>query len=271
MVCKGIVSVLLGAVCSFQAFGWGQKGHDVTAAIAEAHLTPAAADSVGEIFNGMSLVYWANWLDNASHTPRYAYSKTWHYKNIDGEGAYFTTKPHPDGDVVTALRYNIRQLADTSAVRPDRALALKMLVHLMGDLHQPMHLGRAADYGGNTIKVKYFGRETNLHSVWDSSLLESAHRWSYTEWRDQLDRLPEGERLVVVGGNIDDWARQSVALAGEVYGKTPQGKRLYYDDVAAWGPVIEQQLVKGGLRLAHVLNCLFDPVYRASARDASTF
>ena len=65
------------------AFAWGQKGHDVTAAIAEAHLTPATQKAVAEVLDGMSPVYWANWLDNASHTPEYAYSKTWHYKNVD--------------------------------------------------------------------------------------------------------------------------------------------------------------------------------------------
>ena len=266
---RGFAS-LLCVICAVEVFAWGQKGHDVTAAIAENHFTPATAAAVSEIFEGMSPVYWANWLDNASHTAEYAYSKPWHYKNVDSGRSYFTTKPHPDGDVVTALRYNIRVLADTSATASDKSLALKMLVHLMGDLHQPMHMGRAADYGGNTVKVKYFGRDTNLHSVWDTSLLESAHRWSFTEWRDQLDRVPQGERQVVVSGNIDDWAQQAVAIADGIYQKTPGGKSLSYDEVAFWAPVIEEQLVKGGLRLAHVLNSIFDPGYEG-ARVPSTF
>ena len=71
------------AACSLQVFGWGQKGHDTVAYIAECHLTPATKQAVESLLDGKSIVYWANWLDNASHTPEYAYSKTWHYKNID--------------------------------------------------------------------------------------------------------------------------------------------------------------------------------------------
>ena len=243
------------------AFAWGQKGHDVTAAIAEAHLTPATQKAVAEVLDGMSPVYWANWLDNASHTPEYAYSKTWHYKNVDAGKTYFTQPAAPDGDVVTAIRYNIGILADSTRGHDEHALAMKMLVHLVGDMHQPMHMGHATDYGGNRIKVKYFGREKNLHSVWDTDLLESSHQWSYSEWRDQLDRLDEGERVVAVSGNLDDWAQRCVEIASDIYDKTPDGSSLSYNQVAHWAPVIERQLVLAGNRLAHILNSIYDPGY----------
>lgn len=269
-VTRRLVAVAAGALTCLSALAWGQKGHDVTAAIAENHLTPATAAAVADLFDGMSPVYWANWLDNASHTPQYAYSKTWHYRNTDADKTYFTMPVHPDGDVVTAIRYNISQLADTAVARDRRVLALKMLVHLVGDMHQPMHMGRSTDRGGNSVKVKYFGRDANLHGIWDTNLLESAHRWSYTEWREQLDRLPEAQQLVVAGGNLDDWAQDATRIAADIYARTPEGAKLSYDEVALWSPVIERQLVSGGLRLAHILNSLFDPAY-PHRRDPATF
>lgn len=246
------------------AFAWGQKGHDVTAAIAEAHLTPATQKAVAEVLDGMSPVYWANWLDNASHTPEYAYSKTWHYKNVDAGKTYFTQPAAPDGDVVTAIRYNIGILADSTRGHDEHALAMKMLVHLVGDMHQPMHMGHATDLGGNRIKVRFFGRETNLHSVWDSNIAESGHKWSFSEWRDQIDRVKADEAEAIVAGSIDDWAKETANQATAIYMTTKPGDNLSYNEVSYWTPVIETQFLRGGLRLAHVLNMIYDPAYAAT-------
>lgn len=258
-------------VMALHSWGWGQKGHDVTANIAERHLTPATAAAVDSIFQGKSLVYWANWLDNASHTPAYAYSKTWHYLNVDADQTYETMPKNPQGDVVDAIRYNIGVLGDTTNNDPAaKALALKMLVHCVGDMHQPLHMGRKTDLGGNRVKVKYFGRDTNLHSIWDGSLVESAHKWSYSEWADQVDRLPAGQQVLLLSGNIDDWAKATHDIATEAYKEIPEGYNVSYNDVARWAPVIEDQLLRGGLRLAHILNSIFDPAY-ANAKPLSEF
>lgn len=251
-------------------FGWSQKGHDVTCYIAEQHLTPRAAAAVDSIFHGRSMVYWANWLDNASHTPEYAYSKTWHYNNVDENETYDTRKNAPDGDAITALRHTIGVLSgDRQWPEGSKELALKMLIHIMGDIHQPLHMGHATDYGGNTVKVKFFGRDTNLHTVWDNNLPEATHKWSYSEWQQQIDRATPAEQLVIISGNIDDWARQSVAISGDVYRYFPKDKNISYDDIAYWTPVVEDQYLRGGLRLAHVLNLIFDPDYRPGTAVAS--
>ena len=239
------------------AFAWGQKGHDVTAAIAERHLTPAARAAVDSLLEGRSIIYWSNWLDNASHTPEYAYTKTWHFKNVNPDERYEEAYANPAGDVVTAIKSRIEVLSDTASSLADKQLALKILVHLVGDLHQPMHMGRSADLGGNRIKVNYFGREQNLHSVWDSALPESAHKWSYTEWADQIDRASLREQRAAVSGSIDDWAKQSIEIADAVYKHTPAGCSMSYDEVAQWTPVIERQFLAGGLRLAAILITIF--------------
>ena len=259
---KRLFLLPLAALCALCANAWSQKGHDVTAYIAEKHLTPAAKAAVDSIFEGKSMVYWANWLDNASHGMDYAYTKTWHYKNIDADTAYDQAPLNEKGDVVTAICTQAEILADSTSSFRDKNLALKILVHCMGDLHQPMHLGHLSDLGGNKTKIKYFSRDTNLHSIWDSSLVESAHKWSYTEWQEQIDRATPEEEEIIVSGTVDDWARETHGIATSVYKYFQPGMKVMYDPIARWTPVIEQQFLKGGLRLAHILNQIFDPSAR---------
>lgn len=248
---------------SLSAFGWGQKGHDVTVFIAENNLTPATLEKVTELLDGKSMVYWANWLDNASHTPEYAYSKTWHYKNIDDGFEYVEAPLHKDGDIVRAIHKQVEILKNPQASKEDQQLALKILVHLMGDIHQPMHMGHASDLGGNRWPVKYFGRDSNLHSVWDSSVPESAHKWTYTEWNNQINRAtPEQKLEILADGTPEKWGEETFDICKSVYILTPQGTDISYDYISLWTPVVEDQLLKGGLRLADVLNSIYDPDYQ---------
>lgn len=241
------------------ALAWSQKGHDTVAYIAECHFTKATADSVAAILDGKSPVYWANWLDNASHTPPYYYTKTWHYKNIDEGVAYADAPLNSKGDVVTASREQIAILSDPKSTKGQKELALKILIHIIGDLHQPMHMGRLSDLGGNKRKVRFFDRDTNLHSIWDGSLMNSGHSWSYTEWQQQLDRLTPEQEAEETAGNINDWAKQVHEIACRVYDYFPAGTKASYNHIAAWTPTIEMQLLRGGLRLARILNAIFDP------------
>lgn len=252
------------SLSAFSAFGWGQKGHDTTAFIAENHLTPITKAVVEELLDGKSIVYYSNWLDNASHTPEYAYSKTWHYKNID-DGQTFDKAPLLEtGDIVRAIEAQAAILQSPDASREQKQLALKIVVHLLGDIHQPMHMGHASDLGGNRWLVKYFGKENNLHSVWDSSLPESAHKWSYTEWQQQIDRASYAEAEgIIAEGTPAMWGEETYNICKDVYAKTPEGTKISYDYIAEWTPVIEQQFLKGGLRLADLLNSIFDPYYES--------
>lgn len=258
-----ISSLLLTFCATIQMFGWGQKGHDVTAYIAQQHLTPATQAAVNKVFDGHSLVYWANWLDNASHTPEYAYTKTWHYKNVNEGVDYDAMSPHPKGDAVTAIKTAVEKLGSHDA-DVDSVLWLKILVHVVGDLHQPMHLGHATDLGGNRVDVKFFNQNKNLHSVWDTNLVESAHKWGYAEWAEQVDILTPQQEQQVLQGTVDNWARECVAIAAQVYKNTPAGSKIEYNQIAQAAPVIENQFVKGGLRLAHLLNLIYDPEYAAA-------
>ena len=240
------------------ALGWGQKGHDVTAYIAECNLTPEAAQEIDRVLDGHSPVYYANWLDSASHTPEYAYTRTWHYANIDEGYTYDTMPKEPAGDVVTAVNDLVAELKSKELSAEKEAEALKMLIHLVGDMHCPMHSGHRSDRGGNTIPVTFFGRPANLHSIWDTSLPEAAHKWSYTEWQNQIDRLSDDEATLIESGTPKEWFMETAELCKGIYEATPEGTNVSYDYIDRFTTLIEQQFVKGGHRLAKLLNEIYE-------------
>lgn len=239
------------------ASAWGQKGHDVTCEIAKRHLTAKAQKKISDILDGKSIVYWANWLDNASHTPEYAYTKTWHYKNIDAGETYDNAPLCQTGDVVTAIDAQVKALKSGELNKDAAALALKMLVHLVGDLHNPMHIGHRSDRGGNRLQVQFFHSGKNLHGIWDTDMVERAHRWTYSEWADEIDTVGKSQIKEMVKGTPSDWGRETYEITTRIYDGTPVGSKLSYDYVSVWTPVIEDQMEKGGLRLANLLNEIF--------------
>ena len=222
------------------------------------NLSKRALKRVEAILDGKSMVYVANWLDNASHTPEYAYTKTWHYVNVEpSEGSYAESQREPKGDVVTAVNSIVERLKSGELTREEERTELMMLIHLVGDMHCPMHAGRKSDRGGNGTKVKYFGSQKKLHTVWDSEIVESAHRWSYSEWQEQIDRATPIEVHQMAYGTPNDWIEESVILANDIYESSTTGENLSYDYVAKYAPIIEQQLLKGGIRLAKLLEEIY--------------
>lgn len=241
-----------------QALAWGQMGHDITAYVAEKNLSRKAAKQLREILDGHSLVYYSNWLDSASHTEEYSYTKTWHYRNID-EGHTIETMPlNENGDVVRATEQLVADLKNKALTPEEEKVAVMMLIHLVGDLHCPMHAGRLSDLGGNQRTVYFFGSQTNLHSLWDSALLEAAHKWSHTEWWERLDILDTKAKVTIQQGEPIEWFAECVDQAKNIYEQTPEGSKLSYDYVTKFTPIVEQQLLKAGLRLAYLLNYIYN-------------
>ena len=254
---KALFLLSVAVLCSTQVFGWGQKGHDIAAYVAEQHLSKKVAQKVTSVLEGHSLVYYANWLDNASHTPKYAYTSTWHYANVDEGYTYETMPRNEKGDVVGAVKSIVTQLCSGELTAEQENEAVRMLIHLVGDMHCPMHAGRKSDVGGNRGQIKFFNKNTNLHRVWDSQILESAHAWSYTEWQQQIDRLSQEEIDEICKGTVEDWFGETVAEAQKIYEEIPEGKNLSYNEVAYYAPVVERQLLKAGVRLAFLLEEIY--------------
>ena len=257
--------LMLGNISSY---AWGPTGHDVVAAIAEKHLTKKARKEIKKLLDGKSIVYYSSWMDNIQNSPywdeSYKITKTWHYANVDKGKTYQTMPKNENGDVVSSLQMltdamesHYSELTDSMKVD-----YLKMIVHMVGDLHCPMHAGRLSDRGGNGTKVKWFGQNTNIHSVWDSKIVESSRRWSYSEWVEQIDRTSKSYKKEIMSGTVEDWFAETVKHADSIYTyvenlgqSTPN---LSYQFVYDFFPVLEEQLLHGGYRLAYVLNCIFD-------------
>lgn len=232
---------------------WGKKGHDVICYIAECHLEDDVLKRVTELLDGRSMVYYGNWMDSVSHSREYDETREWHYFNIDRGKSITTAKRSKKGDILTAVEGIVAELKVGDLTHEQESIALKMLIHLVGDMHQPMHMGRKSDEGGNNIPVVYFVESTSLHVIWDYHLVEGAHEWSYTEWQSQIDRgLVDEEQIVE--GSYQDWLDATHQITKEIYRDTPAETRIFYEYIDKYTPIIEQQLLYAGLRLAHILN-----------------
>ena len=231
---KRFIVFCLTMATVFSAMAWGPKGHDTVAYIAEKHLSKKTLQKVLEVLDGHSLVYVANWMDNASHTDEYAYTKTWHYVNVDpSEGSYANSVKAASGDAVTAINTLVDNLKSGELTAEEERVQLMMLIHIVGDIQK------------------------KLHSVWDSEIVESAHRWSYSEWQDQIDRATPKQQQAYMQSTPNDWIEETVALANECYESAAKAGNMSYDYVAEYAPVIEQQFLKGGIRLAKLIEEIY--------------
>ena len=174
------------------------------------------------------------------------------------EGKTIDTMPgNPDGDVLKAVTTLVAELKAGGLPSEEETLKLKMLIHLVGDMHCPMHAGRLSDIGGNLRPVLMFGKKTNLHSAWDTAIPEAARKWSYTEWQEQIDRLTDDEAMLIQAGEPYDWLKETHAICVGIYADSPEGTKISYDYVYKYTPVIELQFLRGGYRLARLLNEIY--------------
>ena len=253
-------SVLILALMSFNfAYCWGTTGHRVIAEIAQNHLTGKAKRHLKEIFGNESLAYWANWPDfiKADTTGVWKGTDQWHYINVEPQANINSFKTSLNDqkapNIYTQIKILSDQIKDKKTPIKDKAIALRFLIHLMGDASQPLHLGRAEDLGGNKIKVKFFGDNTNLHSLWDSKLVDF-QKYSYTEFATILDVKSKEEVKNIQSESLEDWLYDSHQQANIIYANSVADASYSYDYNYKFEPLLERQLLYGGLRLAALLN-----------------
>ena len=203
------------------AFAWGKTGHRVVAALADAQLSGLARAHVREILGADSLDDVANWPDEMRSDPSPFWQKTatpWHWVTLNG--VIYDHAP-PEGDALEALGRFRATLKDPNASLADKQLALRFIIHLVADLHQPMHVGKCCDRGGNEIKVSWFGKPSNLHSVWDSQLVDE-EQLSFTELTAKLERhTTDRDRIAWWDINPRDWISESAQYREQIYGAIP--------------------------------------------------
>ncbi|KUJ53096.1 S1/P1 nuclease [Chryseobacterium sp. JAH] len=254
--------LLLMISSSVYSFAWGLTGHRVIAEIAENHLSGKARREIRKMMGQERLAYWANWPDfiKSDTTGVWKQTSVWHYVNIDPQTDFTSFEKNLKAQAGPSLYSQIKtlstQIKDEKTSEKDRKIALIFLIHMMGDLSQPMHTGKSEDLGGNKINVTYFGEKTNLHSVWDGKLVDS-QKYSYTEYAKLLDIKTKDEVKQIQSGTLENWLYDSHQIANKIYAQTPNDSKLAYDYQYKFNDTMERQLLYGGLRLAKVLNDLF--------------
>lgn len=235
---------------------WSKTGHRVIGEVAEQHLSKKAKRTIQELLQGQSLASVSNFADEIKADRSFAKFSPWHYVNFAADQKYADVAPNEEGDLVFGIFKCIEIVKDTKSAREDKEFYLKMLIHLVGDLHQPMHVGRLEDKGGNDIQLQWFGRGTNLHRLWDSNMIDD-HGMSFTELSASLPKLSKKQKEALQQGDVYDWVEESQGVANDLYGSVKVGEKLGYQYGYNYWSTVEVQLQKGGLRLAKVLNALF--------------
>jgi hypothetical protein len=234
-----------------KTFAWGSKGHALVAEVAFSYMDENTKKVVLQYLNGMTIQEAANWMDNVKSDHSYDFMQTYHYVNFEKGANVVET----EGDnIIYQLNATIKDLQNKKNLTKEEInTKIKILFHLIGDLHQPLHVGYGEDKGGNTMQINYNGKGTNLHSFWDSGIIKSKE----ITLQDCLDsnkycffKLRKIRKIDVI-----KWSTESRNLLDEIY-KTG-GHKINEEYVNSSVPIIENQILKAGIRLAGVLNEVF--------------
>jgi hypothetical protein len=270
------VTMSMSALAGNQALAWGDSGHSIVAELAERRLSDKARTVVSELLgSGTSLASLSSWADDFKFTAAGTKTKRWHFIDIDID------KPDPagacaldqnEGDcIVAALKREIVTLADANAGQTARADALKMVVHLVGDAHQPLHCSqRAGDGGGNGLQVTFQGKgpdgkarnaDVSFHQLWDETLI-GAHTFSWGAYAGEIETsiMPGMTVGKLEGDYVAGWANECFQQGIKVYqalpaAPAPSGRTIVDERYQRqFQSILDRQLALAGLRLAAVLN-----------------
>ena len=246
------------SVYSLPALSWGQKGHRVIAKIAYDNLNRKAKKAVDKTLGKGGIVYWANWPDEIKSDTIYPTSYDWHFQDFDGGlsdsivADALIHYPAEGGNMFRALDSLVAVL---KAGKGD-AHTLRFVVHLSGDRYCPMHMAHMDDKGGNTVKMKWFGENTRLHTVWDTKLIES-QGYSYTEYAEKLE-LEYGWAKKYINAQTDATLMlDTYHLTSDIYEYQTTWDGNTYHYIYRWHTEMEQQLLIAGIRLAQLLNEIY--------------
>jgi nuclease S1 len=260
-----IAIILLGIGPARHALAWGRMAHRASTRLAETRLTPKARVMIRELLEpGESLTDASTWADeNNQSIPG---SAAWHYVNVPISAARYSPRDCHDNCVVSRFEEFRRILADPHAPKPRRRMALRYVVHLVEDAHQPMHVGDRRDRGGNNLQLQFFRDDyTNLHQVWDSGLLRNGYRNERELVDDLIDLARRPESRDWTRGRIEDWVNESLEAARQAYhipGSNDllrSGMRIGREYEDANLPLAVKRLSQAGMRLSEVLNACLSP------------
>lgn len=251
---RNFIAVLLLCLISISVFGWGPTGHRATGWIASKYLNKKAGKAIERILRGQSLAMASTWMDEVRSDSTFDYMVDWHWVTIPYGQTYDQTTKNPNGDIIQTLERIINELKSKNLSEAEQAQRIRILIHLVGDIHQPLHVGAKNDRGGNDAKVMWFRTESNLHRVWDSDMIDDT-KLSYTELAQSLDIPTEDKLRAWQRNSVREWANESQSFQKEVYdiGNGKLGYRYSYLNL----PIVRQRLLQAGVRLAGILNEIY--------------
>jgi len=259
-ISKKIIFIGLFFYLPFATNAWGVLGHRIVGQIAESYLTPNAKKEIAKILGNESIAMATNWADFIKSDTAMSYISKWHYVDVNGgmSNAEFQAYLKADTitDAYTKLNFLIKELKNKQLPHDKKVMYLKLLIHIVGDIHQPLHVGHVDDEGGNKIKVSWLGTSTNLHSVWDSKLIDF-QQLSYTEYADAINHTTLAQRNALQKQNLNDWLFQTYQVAQKVYSDIKPDDKLSFLYNYHYIDILNQQLVRGGVHLAGLLNSIF--------------
>jgi len=258
---KKIVLTVIFFSLSLSAIAWGITGHRVVGAIAESYLNAKAKKEIQRILGTESLAMASNWADFIKSDSTYDYLYNWHFANLQDGLNYEQVKTRLESDTAAnafnKINFISRKLKNKQLSLDKQRMYLRLLIHFVGDIHQPMHVGRAEDLGGNRIRIMWFRDSSNLHRLWDEQLIEF-QKLSYTEYANAINYTSPAQRLAWQKQKMTEWFFDSYQVSRQLYGEITQpyqrlSYRYDYDHIA----ILNRQLLKGGVHLAGLLNEIF--------------
>lgn len=253
--------LILSVIASLGLVSWGVKGHQAVAQIAENHLTPKTREAIQKIMGHESLSTASTWADEIRSNPAYKGTGIYHYVNLPSGLTFdqFTNavKTMPEDNVYKIVLRCEHELRDSTISKSRRVIALRFLVHLIGDLHQPMHTSHADDKGGGTLSVMLMGYHYNLHSLWDEGLIDH-EGLSSKQMATAYDTATPEEIRKWQSDDLMIWLWESYQIATILYqeaAENPNFDETYHKEHII---VLQKRIEKGGIRLAGVLNGIFD-------------
>jgi hypothetical protein len=257
---KKLLVVIAVFYLPLQSMAWGTQGHRICGQIANNYLTPQARKAIEAILGNESIAMASTWADFIKSDPTYSYLSPWHYIDFDKAYSYPEMVEYLNHDVnvdaYTKLNFLIAELKKNDLSKENKLLYLHMLIHIVEDVHQPMHTAHTDDKGGNDFKVNWFSTATNLHSVWDSQLIDF-QQLSYTEYTTWINHSTLAQRTAWQKEPISQWLFESNQIAEKLYTEIKPGDTINYKYNFTHIEIVNQQLLKAGVRLAGLLNTIF--------------
>lgn len=254
------MSYVTGGILVMLFAAWGFKGHQAVATIAENHLTPQAKAAVKDLLGSQSLSDVATWADEVRNEPAFKSTAGWHFVDLplglSFEDFSKEVKAQGEDNVYGAMQKARIVLTHPQSTKAQKIEALKFLVHFVGDTHQPMHVSRKEDKGGNTIQVRFDNQGTNLHSLWDSKLVEH-QGLSVLEMSKQYDKATPAEIKQWQNDQPMQWLWESYQITTKIYAEVEKNNNLDEDYYKTHIGIIEQRIDQGGIRLAGILNDIY--------------